>query len=134
MNVVASTSRTGQSERVRRWWRRTNRGTSREERVRQLEKVRDLASQISDQFRANGDTRSADLYADLGNGAVALLRDGFAQDDLNELSSLMPNDPWWLDPRAADYNAPRAQWQTQVAPVVSACRGAVLDLRIIRDL
>ena len=119
---------------VRRWWRRSERRTSREERESQLREVRKLASHISEVLKAHGDSRSSDLYAALAEGAALLIRDGFTQQDLNDLSALSPAVPSWLDPRAADFDMHREEWQIGLGPVVADCRRSVIDLRVIQDL
>ena len=84
-------------------------------------------------FRANGDSRSADMYEGLANGAAHLLCDGYTQDDLNELSALMPASPAWLDPRAADFDMHRGTWQVDLGPVVAKCRRTAVELRTLES-
>jgi hypothetical protein len=74
------------------------------------------------------------MYADLAEGAARLIHDGFTQDDLNDLSTLNPAAPSWLDPRAADFDMHRETWQVELGPLVADCRRAAVDLRVIQTL
>jgi hypothetical protein len=104
------------------------------DRTAQLERLSELSHQIAATLRANGQSRPADLYEDLADAADTLLRDGFTQRELSAVSTMLPNEPSWLDPRAVDYNAPRAAWQNDLVAPVTECRRTALDLRTLRDL
>lgn len=119
---------------MRGWWRRDGQDPSQGARRRQLDELCRLASQIATVFRANGDGRSADMYADLAEGASLLLRNGFTQSSLNELSGAMPATPSWLDPRAADFDMQREPWQVELGPVVAECRRVATELRVVGSL
>lgn len=102
-----------------------------EERRRQLDVVARLAAEIAGVFGLNGDRWSSEAYASLAQAATSLLANGFAQADLNLVSSLMPSEPYWLDSRMPAYNVVRTSWQDQVAPLVHDCQRAASDLRTI---
>jgi len=74
------------------------------------------------------------MYTDLADGASHLLRDGFTQNSLNELSRAMPTAPSWLDQRAADFDMHREPWQVDLAPVVAECRRVAIELRVVDSL
>ena len=104
------------------------------DRIAQLERLSELSHQVAASLRENGQSRPADLYEDLAEAAETLLRDGFTQRELSAVSTMLPNEPSWLDPRAVDYNAPRAAWQNDLVTQVTECRRTALDLRTLRDL
>lgn len=116
---------------MRGWGRRNHQRPSREVRERQLDALCELATQIATVLRANGDGRSADMYADLAEGAAQLSRDGFTQDSLNELSGAMPAAPSWLNPRAAGFDMHREPWQAELGPIVAECGRVARELRVV---
>ena len=115
------------------WLKRFRRAPSTKVRSAQLRTLADLARRISELFRDHGDSRWADQYVALADESDRLLRHGFTQRDLTELSTMEPGRPEWLSPRYADFNGVREPWQEEVALLDPACRRAALELRVLRD-
>lgn len=103
------------------------------DRVRELESVRDLGRQLSDLFEAHDMVWFANMYAAAANGAATCLSDGWDQADLNELSTMMPARPEWLDPRAPAYNLRREPWMEDAARIEHELRRSMHHLRVIGD-
>jgi len=101
------------------------------ERRAQLSQLSDLCHALAQSFYEHGDSFSGRSYAVVGAGAVGLLTHGFSQADLTELSGMFPSGPWWLTPKAMDYDATREPWQDEVAEQHVETREIALTLRTL---
>lgn len=102
-----------------------------QDRRSDLERVRELSTQLSAAYRTNGVAHLADQYEHMASVASALLASKFDQSMLNNLSAMTPGGPDWLNPKAVDSGALRKPWQDEVAGLDAAHREAALELRVI---
>lgn len=107
---------------------------TREDREVQLADLDSICARIADAFAAHGDLRAAEVFRDRADLATRLLAQGFSQADLNELGGEFPDGAWWLNPKAADYNARREPWQDEVASLHELARSTAGNLRAIATL
>jgi hypothetical protein len=105
-----------------------------EDREAQLVDFDLLCERLADAFAAHDDPRAAELFRARAAGARRLQVEGFSQADLNELGGPFPAGAWWLNPKAADYNAPREPWQDDVAVLHRLASATASDLRAIATL
>ena len=106
----------------------------REERVRQLEAVRRSGRELAAVFDEHSFTWYANGYTAVADAAETLLSGSFDQADLNELSSMAPARPDWLDTRwrfAFNYGA--EPWMHDASSADDAFRRAIVELRVIPD-
>jgi hypothetical protein len=104
------------------------------ERMAQLVEFENLCEGMARLFAANADQESAGALRAAAAQARMLGADGFVQADLNDLGGSYPPGPWWLNPKAMDYNAPRAAWQDEVARMHSAAWEVAINLRSLATL
>ncbi|MDO8388935.1 MAG: hypothetical protein Q7V57_00475 [Actinomycetota bacterium] len=104
------------------------------DRRSEVERVRELSTQLSAAYRTNGVGHLADQYEYMASVASALLASTSDQPMLNNLSAMTPGGPDWLNPKAADFGALREPWQDEVAVLDAAHREAALELRVIGQI
>ena len=102
-----------------------------DDRVAQLADLESLSQRMAQAFGAHHEPRAAELMAGKAAHAARLLRDGFTQEDLNELGGEFPDGAWWLNPKALDYGAPRDRWQEEVAELHQHALAVAMDLRSV---
>ena len=66
--------------------------------------------------------------------AEQLLTMGFARSDVNDVGSQFPAGPWWLNPKATDFDAPLEPWQDEVARLHAEATEVAQNLRAIGTL
>lgn len=105
-----------------------------EDRAHQLTALARLCDEVAAVLAAHGETWHADNLHRRGTEARRLLAQGFTKDDLNGVAGQFPSGPDWLNPKFADYNAPRAAWQEAVAALMRQAQQLALDLRAVATL
>jgi hypothetical protein len=105
-----------------------------EDRERQVAELLRLCDQLADALAAHGDPWQAELFRARANLARALQEHGLSRENLNELAGQFPDGPWWLNPKAADLNAPREPWQEEVADLHHRATAMASDLRAVARL
>lgn len=66
--------------------------------------------------------------------AERLVSVGFVRSDLNDVGGQFPSGPWWLNPKAADYNSAREPWRDEVARMHAEARETAQELRATATL
>lgn len=100
----------------------------------QLADLELLCGDLADLYAANGDSNSAAAFAERSERAASLQQTGWSRADLNELGGQFPDGGWWLNPKAADFNAPRQPWQDEVARIYPLAKATAGDLRATATL
>jgi hypothetical protein len=104
------------------------------ERMAQLAEFEHLCEGMARLFAANSDSDSAEPLQAAAAQARMLRADGFVQANLSDLGASYPSGPWWLNPKAMDYDAPRAAWQDEVARMHSVAWSLAINLRSLATL
>jgi hypothetical protein len=104
------------------------------ERMAQLAEFEHLCERMAGLFAANADPDSAGPLRAAAAQARMLQADGYVQADLNDLGASYPSGPWWLNPKAMDYNASRAEWQDEVARIHLVALDVAISLRSLATL
>lgn len=104
------------------------------DRVRQLEALQDLCDRISLLLTEHGCAAEAEQFRVRAQTAARLLSVGFVRSDLNEVGGRFPPGPWWLNPKAADFDAPRERWQSEVARLHADAAETAQNLRATATL
>ncbi len=105
-----------------------------EDRLRQLGALRDLCARITVLLTEHGDVPEAEQFRLRAETAERLLSVGFVRSDLNDVGGQFPPGPWWLNPKAADFNAPREPWQDEVARLHAEASETAQELRATATL
>lgn len=102
------------------------------DRIAQLSEFADLCARLADAFSSHGEHHAAGLIGPLHDRALHVRDVGWQQKDLTELGGSYPECPVsWVDPRMADYQAPRESWQEDVARWHERARELSIELRAI---
>jgi hypothetical protein len=105
-----------------------------EDRERQVSELLRLCDQLADALAAHGDSWHAESFQARANLARALQEHGLSRENLNELGGQFPDGPLWLNPKAADFNAPREPWQEEIADLHRRAAATASDLRAVGRL
>ncbi len=100
----------------------------------QLADLEVLCSELAQLYSENGDSNTAAAFSERSEQAASLQRTGWTRTDLNELGGQFPDGGWWLNPKAADFNAPRDPWQDEVARLYPLAKAVADDLRATATL
>ena len=104
------------------------------DRVRQLEALRGLCDRISVLLTEHGHAAEAGQFRVRAQTAERLLAVGFDRSDLNDVGGRFPPGPWWLNPKAADFDAPREPWQSEVSSLHADATETAQNLRATATL
>lgn len=107
-----------------------------EDRLRQLGVLQERCARIAALLAEHGEVAEAELFRTRADAAERLLSVGFVRSDLNDVGGRFPPGPWWLNPKAAAFDAPREPWQDEMARLHAAARETAQKLRstaILRD-
>jgi hypothetical protein len=100
-----------------------------EDRLRQLEALRDLCVRIAALLTEHGEVAKAGHFRMRADTAELLLSVGFVRSDLNDVGGQFPPGPWWLNPKATDFDAPREPWQDEMARLHAEASETAQELR-----
>lgn len=118
-----------------RFWRRQQEHPFAEgDRMSQLADLEVLCRELAQLYSENGDSNTAAAFFERSEQAASLQRTGWTRNDLNELGGQFPDGGWWLNPKAADFNAPRDPWQDEVARLYPLAKATADDLRATATL
>jgi len=107
---------------------------TRDDRLAQLSDLESSCDRLATLFATHADPRAAELFEAKAALARRLAAEGFSQAKLNSLGGEFPEGAWWLNPKAADFDAPREKWQDEVALLHKHARAVAIDLRSIATL
>ena len=105
-----------------------------EDRKVQLADLELLCGDLAQLYAENGDSITAAAFADRSERAASLQQTGWTRADLNDLGGQFPDGGWWLNPKAADFNAPRTPWQDEVARIYPLAKNTADNLRATATL
>jgi hypothetical protein len=104
------------------------------DREAQLADFEVLCGELAELYASHGESVTAAVFAERAQVAGELLQNGWTQADLNNLGGQFPDGGWWLNPKAADFNAPRQSWQEEAARLYPLAKAVADDLRAIATL
>jgi len=100
------------------------------DRSHQLAEFAEVTDELATRFDEAGD-RLGQQFAAVHRAALGLLRDGFDQRQLTELTRNFPSSPDWLNPKALDAGLRQEPWQEAIVPTWIRARSLALELRTI---
>jgi hypothetical protein len=107
---------------------------TREDREAQLADLERLCEQLAVLYESGGEPWTAQAFRSRATKARHLSTQGWSQADLTDLGGRFPWGGWWLEPRAADYDARREPWQEEAARLYPLAKAVADDLRSVATL
>ena len=101
-----------------------------DQRTEQLARLAAACRDAARIFADQGDESVAGDFARRAAEAVQLLREGWDRTQLVDLATGI-EVPDWMNPKYADFNGPRHDWQNAAAEQISLAQSAAADLRAI---
>jgi hypothetical protein len=102
------------------------------DRIVQLEEFKCACERLALLFQENDEYWRSRRAAGFANEASLLLDQGFDQAKLSDLGVRFPGYlVSWLNPKSAEFDAPRGAWQDEVAVLTQRARDLSVDFRTL---